>query len=244
MLEKLGHRCIVVKGGEEALLRLEHNRFDAVIIDKNMPDLGGIEAYQAYCLANGGNPQVKFIILTADATEECRISCNAAGIDYFLTKPVSLSKLSETLESIRANGAGVHNTNVSPETQTELYSDLTPLVDEAAFKNLLSLVDNNTNFITEMINNFKVDAHQDIQGMEKAVACHDWQLFRDYAHALKGAAMYMGLSQLVQISLSAQNIERDDFDRNGVALVVSIRDAVYEAIHKLRAKEIALRNIG
>ncbi|MGC1953547.1 MAG: Hpt domain-containing protein, partial [Gammaproteobacteria bacterium] len=105
-------------------------------------------------------------------------------------------------------------------------------------------VDNNNNFITEMINNFKTDAHQDIQGMEKAVAGRDWQLFRDYAHALKGAAMYMGLSRLVHLSLAAQNIERDDFDHNGVARVIKIRNAVYEAIRELRAKEHALRNIG
>jgi two-component system, sensor histidine kinase RpfC len=209
-----------------------------------MPDLGGIEAYQAYCLANGGDPQVKFIILTADATEECKISCNAAGIDYFLTKPVSLAKLGETLESIKISDAGFHNTNQILENPTEFDSDLTPLVDESAFDNLLSLVDNNSNFITEMINNFKTDAHQDIQGMEKAVAGHEWQLFRDYAHALKGAAMYMGLNQLVQLSLAAQNIERDDFDRNGVARVITIRDAVYEAIRQLRTKELALRNIG
>ena len=244
MLKKLGHRCTVVKGGEETLLKLENNQFDAVIIDKNMPDLGGIEAYQAYCLANGGDPQVKFIILTADATEECKISCNAAGIDYFLTKPVSLAKLGETLESIKISDAGFHNTNQILDNPTEFDSDLTPLVDESAFENLLSLVDNNSNFIAEMINNFKTDAYQDIQGMEKAVAGHEWQLFRDYAHALKGAAMYMGLNQLVQLSLAAQNIERDDFDRNGVARVITIQNAVYEAIRQLRTKELSLRGIS
>ena len=244
MLEKLGHRCTVVKGGEEALLRLENNQFDAVIIDKNMPDLGGIEAFQAYCLANGGDPQVKFIILTADATEECRISCKVAGIDYFLTKPVSLSKLRETLESIKVSDAGFRSTNQTLEDPTEFNSDQTPLIDEAAFDNLLSLVDNNSNFITEMIHNFKTDAHQDIQGMEKAVAGHEWQLFKDYAHALKGAAMYMGLRQLVQLSLAAQNIQKDDFNRNGVTHVIAIRDAVYEAIRQLQAKELSLRNIG
>jgi HPt (histidine-containing phosphotransfer) domain-containing protein len=157
---------------------------------------------------------------------------------------VSLAKLGETLESIKISDAGFHNTNQILENPTEFDSDLTPLVDESAFDNLLSLVDNNSNFITEMINNFKTDAHQDIQGMEKAVAGHEWQLFRDYAHALKGAAMYMGLNQLVQLSLAAQNIERDDFDRNGVARVITIRDAVYEAIRQLRTKELALRNIG
>ncbi len=244
MLEKLGHRCTVVKGGEEALLRLENSQFDAVIIDKNMPDLGGIEAYQAYCLANGGDPLVKFIILTADATEECRRSCMAAGIDYFLTKPVSLAKLRETLVSIKINDEGFRKPDQVQEDRTEPDGELTPLVDEAAFDNLLSLIDNNNNFITEMINNFRTDAHQDIQGMEKAVAGREWQLFRDYAHALKGAAMYMGLSRLVQLSLDAQNIERDDFHRNGVARVITIRDAVYEAIRELRAKELALRNIG
>jgi HPt (histidine-containing phosphotransfer) domain-containing protein len=157
---------------------------------------------------------------------------------------VSLAKLRETLASIKISDEGFRNPNQAQEIRTEFNSELTPLVDEAAFDNLLSLVDNNSNFIAEMINNFRTDAHQDIQGMEKAVAGHEWQLFRDYAHALKGAALYLGLSQLVQLSLAAQNIDRDDFDHNGVARVITIRDAVYEAIRELRKKELALRGIG
>lgn len=236
MIEKLGYLCTVVKGGEEALLRLENKQFDAIIIDKNMPDLGGVEAYQAYCLANGGDPLVKFIILTADATEECRKSCMAAGIEYFLTKPVSLSKLRETLLSIKISENSFRNPGQAQNDCAESNGELPPLVDETAFNNLLNLVENNNNFITELINNFKADAFQDIQGMEKAVACREWQLFRDYAHALKGAAMYMGLSRLVQLSLAAQDIEKDEFYRNGVVRVIAIRNAVYEAIRELREK--------
>ena len=48
--------------------------------------------------------------------------------------------------------------------------------------------------------------------------------------------MYMGLSRLVQLSLAAQDIEKDEFYRNGVVRVIAIRNAVYEAIRELREK--------
>ena len=95
MLDKLGHRHTIVDGGEAALLALEKDDFDAVIIDKNMPDMGGLEVYQAYCFANAGVAPVEFAILTADATEEAKASCEAAGIKHFLTKPVSLVRLTK-----------------------------------------------------------------------------------------------------------------------------------------------------
>ncbi len=97
MLEKMGHQCTAVTGGEEVLTALEQSHYDVAIVDKNMPDMTGIDVFSAYSMAHGDRSVAQFVILTADATAESKDACSAAGIEYFLTKPVSLARLQDTL---------------------------------------------------------------------------------------------------------------------------------------------------
>ena len=240
MLEKLGHRYTIVTGGEAILTSLENQQYDAVIADKNMPDLGGLEAYQAYCFAHGGNPPVPFIILTADATEESRASCKAAGIDLFLTKPVSLAKLHETLSSLQITGEGI-STHPEVETgQPDSDPESLPLLSEEEFGKLTSLTAGNNDFIIELINNFESDAMKDLHGLESAVARHDRTAFCDHAHALKGCALYLGLTRLAQLSKVAQFVDNDGFNKDGIAHVQAIARATNDSIQLLHDRIASL----
>ncbi|MDH3899626.1 MAG: ATP-binding protein [Gammaproteobacteria bacterium] len=248
MLEKLGHQCDLVNGGTAALEQLEEGHYDAVIIDKNMPDLGGVETYQAYSLAHGGNPPVEFIVLTADATEESREACRSAGIGLFMTKPVSLVKLQETLATVKATGQAITQESVAEKEPADLLteqdSDALPVINETEFESLVRLAGDNRAFITDLISNFETDAGNDIRGLEAAIANHDLSKFRDFAHALKGGALYLGLSKLAQLSLEAQQIEEDNFRRTGVACVQALQQAADDAISSLHDRESALQVIG
>jgi two-component system sensor histidine kinase RpfC len=236
MLEKLDHRHTLVSGGEAALTALENDDFDVVIIDKNMPDMGGLEAFQVYSLAHGGHPPVTFIILTADATDESRASCAEAGIEYFLTKPVSLARLQGMLSAI-----DIPEVELPPDTREETTAacnDPTtlPVLDVVEFNKIAMLADGNIDFTHKLINNFETDARQDLQGLEAAVAARDLTAFRDHAHALKGCALYLGLSQLAQHSLDAQNIDLEEFNQNGIARIQELNHSTDVAIKLLHEK--------
>jgi two-component system sensor histidine kinase RpfC len=236
MLDKLGHRHTIVDGGEAALLALEKNKFDAVIIDKNMPDMGGLDVYQAYCFANDGVAPVEFAILTADATEEARASCEAAGIKHFLTKPVSLVRLTETLSDMYEATSESDN---QPETAHNPESDnleSSGTFDEDEFDRLADLADGDISFVSEIVENFIEDTNKNIRGLESAVARGDWPGFRDLAHALKGSSLYLGLTQLAQLAKEAQNISQQDFRDRGISNVVTIRKAADVAILMLHNK--------
>jgi len=248
MLEKLGHQCSVVDGGTAALEQLEEGHFDAVIIDKNMPDLGGVEAFEAYSLAHGGNPPVEFIVLTADATEESREACRSAGIERFMTKPVSLVKLQETLSTVKATGQAIAQEPASNKSSADPVdvqdSSTLPVIDDAEFENLVNLAEGNQAFISDLIRNFETDADNDIRGLEAAVANQDISKFRDFAHAIKGGALYLGLSRLAQLSLEAQQTDEDAFRRTGIACIQALQTAADEAIRALHDRESALEVIG
>lgn len=236
MLDKLGHRHTIVDGGEAALHALENNHFDAVIIDKNMPDMGGVEVFQAYSFAHGTNHPVEFAILTADATEEARTSCEAAGIRHFLTKPVSLDRLTESLSTMcGSTGDQPTTTAASPPEQVESGKG-DNVFNESEFDKLSDLAEDDASFIREIVSNFIQETNKNIRGLESAVSRGDWLEFRDLSHALKGSALYLGLTQLSELARNAQNVSLQDFRTNGVAVVVTIRKAADTAIELINSK--------
>lgn len=90
LLEREG--CVVDRavGGREALRAAEQQMFDLILMDRRMPGLDGIGAAKAL---RGMGVKTPIIALTADAFEEDRRDCLAAGMDDFLAKPLAPSAL-------------------------------------------------------------------------------------------------------------------------------------------------------
>jgi len=243
MLEQMGHRCVAVEGGEAVLSSLEEADYDLVIVDKNMPDMGGLEVYSAFTLAHDMASTVPFIILTADATQESRDACASAGIQYFLTKPVSLSRLQEVLfDAAQETGKDSAN-NVNVEAP-DVADESLQIIDDEDFEKLELLGGWDDQFMRDIITNFESDANRDLRLLESAVADHDWITFRDSAHALKGAAMYLGLQQLAALSAQMQNMPEQDFLSDSVAQLKALRQATDEALERLRERVNSSRKTG
>jgi CheY-like chemotaxis protein len=87
-----------------AAARSETQRFDVILMDVKMPGLDGCEAARSIrrIEREKGARAMPIIALTANAMEDDRRACLAAGIDEFLTKPVDLSRLAETIETLIA----------------------------------------------------------------------------------------------------------------------------------------------
>lgn len=99
-LSQDGHRVTHVESGKEALEALQKGSFDLVFMDMRMPEMGGIEATAKWRAEETENMHVPIIALTANATPEDRTNCLSAGMDDFLSKPVSQDKLREIIGAI------------------------------------------------------------------------------------------------------------------------------------------------
>jgi signal transduction histidine kinase/CheY-like chemotaxis protein len=115
MLRQLGHVATLVKDGRAALDALAVNEFDLVLMDCNMPVMDGIEATRRLRAGGGGvrNPGIPVIALTANAMEEDRERCLAAGMNDFLSKPVTLEALRVAMEKCRVSEAEIEQRLVS-----------------------------------------------------------------------------------------------------------------------------------
>lgn len=103
MLETGGHAVTLAGNGEEALDLLERDSFDLVVMDVNMPVMGGLEATKLYRMASLGQPHLPIVALTADATSQARERALEAGMDACLTKPIDLETLLDLVERLLAD---------------------------------------------------------------------------------------------------------------------------------------------
>ncbi|MEM8868221.1 MAG: ATP-binding protein [Verrucomicrobiota bacterium] len=89
ILSRLGLKTVWAKDGQEAVDQVRENEFDVIFMDLQMPELDGIEAtYEIRKLCQGGN-QPYIAALTANALRESRQASTDAGMNDFVTKPVS-----------------------------------------------------------------------------------------------------------------------------------------------------------
>jgi CheY-like chemotaxis protein len=97
VLERCAFRVHVVNDGREALQALSTQRYDAVLMDCQMPDIDGYEATRELRRREKGDRHTPVIAMTAHAMTGDRERCLAAGMDDYITKPVRSQALVEVL---------------------------------------------------------------------------------------------------------------------------------------------------
>jgi len=98
-LTDLGHNVDIATDGTTALYAMHKHHYQLVLMDLNMPNMGGIEATRQWRrLEKNQGKHLAIIALTAKATSEDRDRCVQAGMDDFLTKPVNEDRLKDIIE--------------------------------------------------------------------------------------------------------------------------------------------------
>jgi CheY-like chemotaxis protein len=97
LLRRRGHSVTEVTTGTAAVRAMMDGQFDLLLTDIHMPGMDGIEAARAVRAgeARSGRPRTPIVALTADALEAGKRTCQEAGMDGFLTKPVDPAELEE-----------------------------------------------------------------------------------------------------------------------------------------------------
>ncbi len=101
MLEKLGHQVTVANNGQHVLLALEKHAFDVVLMDVQMPEMGGFEATGIIRKSElGSGSHLPIIAMTAHAMKGDRERCLEAGMDGYVAKPMQAKEIQEAMESV------------------------------------------------------------------------------------------------------------------------------------------------
>jgi signal transduction histidine kinase/CheY-like chemotaxis protein len=97
MLSKMGHRITLATNGLEALEQWRQNDFDLILMDVQMPEMTGLDATIQIRREEAIGAHVTIVAMTASAMSEDRDRCLAAGMDDFISKPVSYKGIEQML---------------------------------------------------------------------------------------------------------------------------------------------------
>jgi len=101
LLARMGYRADVAGNGLETIAALQRQPYDVVLMDVQMPEMDGLEATRRIRqmspkeLSTGGQPRI--IAMTANAMQEDKLACQAAGMDDYVGKPVRVNELIDAL---------------------------------------------------------------------------------------------------------------------------------------------------
>jgi CheY-like chemotaxis protein len=102
ILEKQGYQVTVAGNGLEALMAMQGHDFDVVLMDVQMPEMGGFEATEKIRRSEQrAGTHIPIIAMTAHAMEGDRERCLAAGMDDYISKPIRAATLIDLVEKYR-----------------------------------------------------------------------------------------------------------------------------------------------
>jgi CheY-like chemotaxis protein len=109
MLDALGHSCVFAEDGQQAVARVTEADFDLVLMDVQMPVLDGVGAAKQIRALGGAVGSIPIVAVTANAMSGDREKYLAAGMDNYVSKPVSLQSLMKLFDEL----------NITPKARAE-----------------------------------------------------------------------------------------------------------------------------
>jgi PAS domain S-box-containing protein len=216
MLSKMGYGTDIANDGAEVLAALEHQSYDVVLMDIQMPVMDGLEAAQQIARRWSEDVRPRIVALTANAMREDREACIAAGMDDYVAKPVRVAELQnvlarcgqwalerklqqqrkeKTVGANQENGAAAANIEYSAQGNltTETNGRTAVVLDPQTLQELQAMRDDGApEIIDELLSAFKADCVPLLESLSQAANAGDASALRAAAHGLKGAAANMG----------------------------------------------------
>ena len=202
ILKRRGHEVRIAHNGRQAVDVLERWTPDMVFMDVQMPEMNGIDATRAIRAreqARGGH--VPIIALTAHAMAADRELCLRAGMDDYLTKPVSPVALAQTVERIVEQRTSDGKAQSSPGSGS---SDA--VLDPAG---ALERVDGDRELLGEIIALFQEDVGPLVKELEAAVKARDAEGIMRAAHRLKGSVATFAAKPATAAAFRLETMGRD-----------------------------------
>jgi CheY-like chemotaxis protein len=186
MLEKMGHIVDVADNGVGALAALLRVKYDAVLMDCQMPEMDGFEATREIRRREGPDRHTIVIAMTAGAMAGDQEKCLAAGMDAYLSKPVKADKLA-AMVALWTDPNSRHEIAVAEDSPTA------GLLDQSYVEGLREL---GTDEFDKLVRLFLKDGQTRVDGLRAAQATGDKAAMVKFAHSLKGSASSFGAGTL------------------------------------------------
>jgi PAS domain S-box-containing protein len=225
------YNCKVTEAenGVEAIEVLKNNRFDIILMDIQMPEMGGIEATEI--IRNTLQLTTPIIALTANAFKTEIDKCKKAGMDDYVTKPFDEDILIETIAK--------HTTNkkiATPKTENPTILATNQHYD---LSSLNSLSRGNREFILKMVVVFIEQASEVIEKVALAISQNDFIEVSRLIHKIKPSVESLGITSIISELKLLEEIAKEAKDKEQITALFSvIKEVLEKAILQLKENEI------
>jgi CheY-like chemotaxis protein len=203
VLDKLGHAAEFATDGDGAVRAVERRPpdepFDVVLMDLHMPGMDGFAAARSIRAMAAPRGLVPIVALTADAFQASRHLAHEAGMEGFLTKPAHLPQLREAL----ARFGGHSTANATASSSGEEVEDAAALLDPATVDEVRGALSPDRYGV--LLGGFLTGRRLAISELRVASNARLHNEVRARAHALKGAALSLGLRAVGECAGRLQN---------------------------------------
>jgi len=224
ILEKIGFHADAVANGQEAVTALETLPYDLVLMDVQMPEMNGLEATRAI-----RDPEAKvlrrdipIVAMTAHALKGDRDKCLEAGMNDYISKPVTTSALREILEKLLGPDQSGKASSPAPAPTLPVPVNVQRLND---------ITDGDLSFEQELIESFLADTERHLTDLESAVREEDGEALKLQAHAIKGTSANAGARRLEEIAARIEEIRVEKESERARELLEDLR-AEFERVRE------------
>jgi CheY-like chemotaxis protein/HPt (histidine-containing phosphotransfer) domain-containing protein len=239
LLKKLGYRADVTADGLEALQALEREPYDVVLMDVQMPKMDGLEATRhIHQRWPQGRRRPYVIAATANAMQEEREACLAAGMDDYLPKPIHLEELAAALRRCRPRVAPRPPAAArEPDVGSQALPERGPLgpprsagvLHPPALERLMQTVGDDRGLLATLIDTFLRDAPRLVDAARQGLQQGQADEVRRAAHTLKSNGATFGAMRFSELSRELEALAKSGI-LEGTADLLARIEGEYESV--------------
>jgi PAS domain S-box-containing protein len=199
MLEQLGARVDVAADGKEALEQVALLPYDLIFMDCEMPEMDGYAATAEIRRREDGGRRIPIVAMTAHAMEGDREQCLAAGMDDYITKPVSPAAIGAVVRRwVRTPGA--RNAAAPAETQPAA-------LDAARIAQLRATLGRGDGAqFRRLVETFLGDTGVRLGELRQCLNRKDAAMVRRLAHTLRGSCLSLGALRMTEVASALERV--------------------------------------
>jgi PAS domain S-box-containing protein len=200
LLEKQGHKVEVANDGQEAAALVEVRHFDLVLMDVQMPVMGGFEATALIREREKTTGRhLPIIALTAHAMKGYRERCLEAGMDGYLAKPIQAADVRQAVFDLTQKAATQDGPAATPEGGDSIWD----------YQAALDHVDGDLPFLRELAKVFLNEAPNSMQMLREALTTPNMPALERAAHRMKGSAASLAAPAVFTAAEELESRARD-----------------------------------
>jgi len=233
ILEGAGIVVEIADNGKKAVEAVQRSCFDAVLMDIQMPEMDGYEATKMI-RKNSKFKSLPIIAMTAHAMKGDEEKCLEAGMDGYISKPISQDRLFHTIWKLveRQKKAPCPSEPEAIDVRVAETQDLPERLPGINIQEALSVLNIDKDVFKHILIGFLKNNKESTNKLKNAFDEKDWESLVQLAHSLKGSAGNIGADKLYKAAHELETAGRDETPTS--ALLETVETALNQVLESLQ----------